>query len=129
MRVLYELDTDDIKKIIAEKYGVDTSKVCFLNSLAVDARIDMSTYELAELKHDKTTEPDEAAGQQDKKTDADISDTELAGYIADDVKISDICKRYGLDKRACNRLYARAKKLRSECASFTDGRHSNPQTD
>lgn len=145
MRVVYEINLDDMRNILAEKYEIDSSKIEFMgHGDLVFARIDVSNTEIPsaltkeqiraiwENYRQKSTEvtdipaPDpEPAIEVPADTEEDrykqITDKLLEEYIKAGRTISQICKAYGLtDSKYSARLYKRAEAFRSE-----DARRSN----
>lgn len=145
MKVLYELDLNDIIRIVAEKYGVPQEKVKKTNKDGLNyLMIDMSTTETpapvpfkdyvspflskkeepAEEK--KGPEKEEEAEDDEAKRYEQITDERLQEYIAAERTIPQICKAYRLtDSKYPARLYKRAEKFRSEGARL--GRRSNKE--
>lgn len=153
MKVVYELDKEDVRKIICEKYEISEDKVVFHQPSDIAIRIDMTRTENPEIlperaeavseksdaeqaaaEKQKAAEPEETADEEAfeipflKKlnihtgmTDRDIPDDKLAEVIRAGIKISELVKAIHLDKKAKDRLYWRATRLRSECASRCDG--------
>lgn len=146
MKVLYELDLNDIIRIVAEKYGVPQEKVKKTNKDGLNyLMIDMSETETPEpltvhvtapaedikriidkeaeeVKPVRYEDPDEAAEERYKK----ITDELLQEYIAAERTIPQICKAYKLtDSKYSARLYKRAEKFRSEGARL--GRRRNQE--
>ena len=146
MKVLYELDLNDIIKIVAEKYGVPQEKVKKSNKDGLNyLMIDMSETETPEpltvnvtapaedikrfidkeaeeVKPVRYEDPDEAAEERYKK----ITDELLQEYIAAERTIPQICKAYRLtDSKYPARLYKRAEQFRKEGARL--GRKRNKE--
>lgn len=119
MKVLYELDLNDIIRIVAEKYEVPQEKVKKTNKDGLNyLMIDMSetetpitTREYMDLFHPKKkSEPtDEEIQEMKYKL---ITDEVLHNAIKNNLKVSDICKEYCLtEKKYAQRLYARVNSL------------------
>ena len=146
MKVLYELDLNDIIRIVAEKYGVPQEKVKKTNKDGLNyLMIDMSTTETpgpvpfkdyvspflakkeAPAPEKKEPEKEEEAEEaEEEKRYEQITDERLQGYIAAGRTIPQICKAYKLtDSKYSARLYKRAEKFRSEGARL--GRRSNKE--
>ena len=146
MKVLYELDLNDIIRIVAEKYGVPQEKVKKSNKDGLNyLMIDMSTTETPEpvpfkdyvssfLAGKKAPAPEkkepekkeEAEEDEEEKRYEQITDERLQEYIAAERTIPQICKAYKLtDSKYSARLYKRAEKFRSEGARL--GRRSNQE--
>ena len=151
MKVLYELDLNDIIRIVAEKYGVPQEKVKKTNKDGLNyLMIDMSETETPEtltsepltvnvtapaedikrfidkeaeeVKPVRYEDPDEAAEERYKK----ITDELLQEYIAAERTIPQICKAYKLtDSKYSARLYKRAEQFRKEGARL--GRKRNKE--
>ena len=145
MKVLYELDLNDIIRIVAEKYGVPQEKVKKTNKDGLNyLMIDMSTTETPEpvpfkdyvspflakkeapAEEKKEPEKEEEAEDDEAKRYEQITDERLQEYIAAERTIPQICKAYKLtDSKYSARLYKRAEKFRSEGARL--GRRSNKE--
>lgn len=146
MKVLYELDLNDIIRIVAEKYGVPQEKVKKTNKDGLNyLMIDMSTTETPEpvpfkdyvspflagkkeapAPEKKEPEKKEEAEDDEAKRYEQITDERLQEYIAAERTIPQICKAYRLtDSKYSARLYKRAEKFRSEEARL--GRRSNKE--
>ena len=147
MKVIYELELDDVKQLIAEKYGVKPEKISFpYAGTSMYWRIDMSDIESWEpvrkpdpeprkevVKYDelpadkyiddiptlKYIEPEEPAPAPERviSTDYDLTDEEIKNFIRDNISVAELCRRYGFDKKAQYRLYKRFEKARLESAS------------
>ena len=116
MKVLYELDLNDIIRIVAEKYGVPQEKVKKTNKDGLNyLMIDMSETETpAETVPEKKEEVEE---DEEEKRYEQITDERLQEYIAAERTIPQICMAYKLtDSKYSARLYKRAEKFRSEGA-------------
>ena len=137
MRVVYELECTDIKKILAEKYGVKEEKVDIYNGTF--ARIDMSETETPE-EHPKRqintkcdfSEPEPSEdkkanipvidGQDPEERFNKLTDEQIQAYLESGGTVVQLCKDLGFDTRIKFRLYKRAEKFRSEGASHAKRR-------
>ena len=124
MKVLYELDLNDIIRIVSEKYGVKEEKVKKVNKDGLYyLMIDMSE---TETPGETLPEKKEEAEDDGEKRYEQITDERLQGYINAGRTIPQICKAYGLtDSKYAARLYKRAEQFRSEGARL--GRRSNKE--
>ena len=133
MKVLYELDLNDIIRIVAEKYGVPQEKVKKSNKDGLNyLMIDMSETETPAPNYKPTVHIDEKlnnykAPEQpldniptEEVSDEvfqelkykQITDEKLRLAIKNGLKIADICKEYCLTaKKYAQRLYARIAKF------------------
>ena len=146
MKVLYELDLNDIIRIVAEKYGVPQEKVKKTNKDGLNyLMIDMSTTETpgpvpfkdyvspflagkkeAPAPEKKEPEKQEEAEDDEAKRYEQITDERLQEYIAAERTIPQICKAYKLtDSKYSARLYKRAEQFRKEGARL--GRRRNQE--
>ena len=145
MKVLYELDLNDIIRIVAEKYGVPQEKVKKTNKDGLNyLMIDMSTTETpapvpfkdyvspflskkeAPAPEKKEPEKEEEAEEDEEKRYEQITDERLQKYIAAERTIPQICKAYRLtDSKYAARLYKRAEPFRKEEARL--GRRRNTE--
>lgn len=139
MRVYYKIEPKDVVKMIAEKYGVKNPEekivAVYDNCYMVDMS-DTEGYDRADEDNipescekdakgeAKTMEsgacadnPAERTAEDAEKVYSTITDERLSNMLDEGKSIVDICKLHGLDKRFQYRLYKRAEKLRSECAS------------
>lgn len=124
MKVLYELDLNDIIRIVSEKYGVPQEKVKKTNKDGLNyLMIDMSE---TETPGETVPEKKEEAEDDEEKRYEQITDERLQEYIAAERTIPQICKAYRLtDSKYSARLYKRAEKFRSEGARL--GRRRNQE--
>ena len=124
MKVLYELDLNDIIRIVSEKYGVPQEKVKKTNKDGLNyLMIDMSE---TETPGETVPEKKEEAEDDEEKRYKQITDERLEEYIAAERTIPQICKAYKLtDSKYSARLYKRAEKFRSEGARL--GRRRNQE--
>lgn len=145
MKVVYEINLEDMRSILAEKYEIDRSKIEFMGHGDLTfARIDASETETpsaltkeqvkairekypAESKDvaDIPVPDPEPAIEEPADTEEDrykqITDKLLEKYIKAGRTIPQICKVWQLeDSRYYARLYKRAEQFRSE-----DARRSN----
>ena len=116
MKVLYELDLNDIIRIVAEKYGVPQEKVKKSNKDGLNyLMIDMS----------KTETPEPTDEEQESKYNL-ITNEMLQALIVGGLTIPQICEKYDLkDSKYAARLYKRAEPFRKEGARL--GRKRNPE--
>lgn len=124
MKVLYELDLNDIIRIVSEKYGVPQEKVKKTNKDGLNyLMIDMSE---TETPAETVPEKKEEVEDEEEKRYEQITDERLQEYIAAGRTIPQICKAYRLtDSKYSARLYKRAEQFRKEGASR--GRKRNPE--
>lgn len=141
MRVVYEINLEDMRNILAEKYEIDSSKIEFMGHGDLTfARIDVSNTEMPsaltkeqvraiwENYSAKSTEvtdipvsDPESAIEEPADTEEDrykqITDKLLESYIKAGRTIPQICKVWQLeDSKYSARLYKRAEAFRSEDA-------------
>lgn len=128
MKVLYELDLNDIIRIVSEKYGVPQEKVKKTNKDGLNyLMIDMSE---TETPSETVPEKKEEAEDDEEKRYEQITDERLQEYIAAERTIPQICKAYKLtDSKYSARLYKRAEKFRSEGARLGRRKSNNPETE
>ena len=128
MKVLYELDLNDIIRIVSEKYGVPQEKVKKTNKDGLNyLMIDMSE---TETPSETVPEKKEEAEDDEEKRYEQITDDRLQEYIAAGRTIPQICKAYKLtDSKYSARLYKRAEKFRSEEARLGRRKSNNPETE
>ena len=138
MKVIYELTVDDIKQLVAEKFGVNTEKVSFpYSGTSMYWRVDMSDIESCEpvRKPDpvpeqapadeyefptiKYIDPEEPAPAPERviSSDYDLTDEEIKNFVTSNISVAELCRRYNFDKKAQYRLYKRFEKARLESAS------------
>ena len=130
MRVVYEINLEDMRNILAEKYEIDAAKIEFMgHGDLVFARIDVSETETpgpaVKIEYPKIDmaktikQVKEAAAEERYK---EITDGLLEDYIKQGYTIPAIAKIHGLenDSKYSARLYKRAEQFRSE-----DARRSN----
>ena len=130
VKVYYRLDTDDIKQLIAEKYGISTKGIsrqmteegpifmADMSKTETPAPVPFKDYVspfLSKLKEEPAPEQKEP-----EPTDEDIqelkykqiTDEVLKNAIKNGLKVADICKEYCLtDKKYAQRLYVRIAKF------------------
>lgn len=128
MKVLYELDLNDIIRIVAEKYGVPQEKVKKTNKDGLNyLMIDMSE---TETPSETVPKKKEEAEDDEEKRYEQITDERLQEYIVAERTIPQICKAYNLtDSKYSARLYKRAEKFRSEGARLGRRKSNNPETE
>ena len=128
MKVLYELDLNDIIRIVSEKYGVPQEKVKKSNKDGLNyLMIDMSE---TETPAETVPEKKEEAEDDEEARYKQITDELLQEYIAAELTIPQICKAYGLtDSKYSARLYKRAEKFRSEGARLGRRKSNNTETE
>lgn len=128
MKVLYELDLNDIIRIVAEKYGVPQEKVKKTNKDGLNyLMIDMSE---TETPVETVPEKKDEAEDDEEKRYEQITDERLQEYISAERTIPQICKAYKLtDSKYSARLYKRAEKFRSEGARLGRRKSNNPETE
>jgi hypothetical protein len=128
MKVLYELDLNDIIRIVADKYEVPQEKVKKTNKDGLNyLMIDMST---TETPSETVPEKKEEAEDDEEKRYEQITDERLQEYIAAGRTIPQICKAYRLtDSKYSARLYKRAEKFRSEEARLGRRKSNNTETE
>ncbi len=136
MRVIYELNINDIKVAIAEKYEVKTDKV----TVGYDAEnetmvfVDMSATEIPvpvpepiepefedpAPKHKRASfKPSGYKFRTDVVSYDQITDTDIVDMIGSGVTVAEVCSVYGFDQQIKYRLYKRFEKARLELASCT----------
>lgn len=129
MKVLYELDLNDIIRIVADKYEVNPAKIKKINKDGLN----YLTVDMSETETPKETVPEkkeEAEEDEEEKRYEQITDERLQEYIAAERTIPQICKAYGLtDSKYSARLYKRAEKFRSEGARLGRRKSNNPETE
>lgn len=137
MKVLYELDLNDIIRIVAEKYGVPQEKVKKTNKDGLNyLMIDMSETETpgpVPFKDyvspflSKKEEPAEEK-KEPEPTDEElqelkyklITDENLISCIKNDMTVPDICEEFCLkDKKYAQRLYKKIGNLKAEMKAPT----------
>lgn len=128
MKVLYELDLNDIIRIVSEKYGVPQEKVKKTNKDGLNyLMIDMS-----ETETPAETVPEKKEEAEDDEADRyfEITDGILEDYIKQGYTIPQICGIYKLtDSKYSARLYKRAEKFRSEGARLGRRKSNNTETE
>ena len=133
MKVLYELDLNDIIRIVADKYEVNPAKIKKINKDGLNyLTVDMSETETPKetVLEKKEPEKEEAEDDEEEKRYEQITDERLKEYIAAERTIPQICKAYRLtDSKYAARLYKRAEKFRSEGARLGRRKSNNPETE
>lgn len=137
MRVVYEINLEDMRNILAEKYEIDSSKIEFMgHGDLVFARIDVSETEtpgkvnflVESEKWEKVKAPEKQEEAEDDEADryGEITDGILEDYIKQGYTIPQICGIYKLtDSKYSARLYKRAEQFRKEGARL--GRKRNKE--
>lgn len=145
MKVVYEINLEDMRSILAEKYGIDRSKIEFMGHGDLRfARIDVSETETPSALEKEQVKAIWEKYPAKSKDVADIpvpdpepaieepADTQESRYkritnemlqalIVGGLTIPQICEKYDLkDNKYSARLYKRAEQFRSE-----DARRSN----
>ena len=120
MKVLYELDLNDIIRIVSEKYGVKEEKVKKVNK-------DGLNYLMIDMSETETPgEPEVANEELQEASYKFITDEVLEAKIKAGKTIPEICADFSLtDSKYSARLYKRAEKFRTEGARL--GRRSNKE--
>ena len=140
MRVFYELDKEDIRSMIADKFEINIDKVIFKGQGEyVYAQIDMSTTEtpIRKEKIDPVVEPDPkeqapavfVSRQRKRKPSGykfnpditkyeELTNTDIIDMISHNVTVAELCENYGFDQQIKYKLYKRFERARSECASI-----------
>lgn len=133
MKVYYRLDTDDIKQLIAEKYGISTKGISrqmteegpifmadmsktetpapnYKPTVHIDEKLNNYKAPEQPLDNIPTEEVSDEVFQELKYKQ--ITDEKLRLAIKNGLKVADICKEYCLtDKKYAQRLYARIAKF------------------
>lgn len=149
MRVFYELNIEDMRRLIAEKYDIDSSKIEFQgHGEYVFARVDMSDtetpgkdieskIEISEIpvpvpepiepefedpapkRKRASFKPSGYKFRTDVVSYDQITDTDIVDMIGSGVTVAEVCSVYGFDQQIKYRLYKRFEKARLELASST----------
>ena len=116
MKVLYELDLNDIIRIVAEKYGVPQEKVKKTNKDGLNyLMIDMSETETPSETVPEKKEPEPTDEELQELKYKLITDEKLISCIKNDLTVPDICKEFCLtDKKYAQRLYKKIGNLKAE---------------
>ena len=128
MKVLYELDLNDIIRIVADKYEVNPAKIKKINKDGLN----YLTVDMSETETPKETVPEKKEEAEDDEADRyfEITDGILEDYIKQGYTIPQICGIYKLtDSKYSARLYKRAEKFRSEGARLGRRKSNNPETE
>lgn len=121
MKVLYELDLNDIIRIVAEKYGVPQEKVKKTNKDGLNyLMIDMSETETPSETVPEKKEPEPTDEELQELKYKLITDEKLISCIKNDMTVPDICKEFCLtDKKYAQRLYKKIGNLKAEMKAPT----------
>ena len=121
MKVLYELDLNDIIRIVAEKYGVPQEKVKKTNKDGLNyLMIDMSETETPSETVPEKKEPEPTDEELQELKYKLITDEKLISCIKNDLTVPDICKEFCLtDKKYAQRLYKKIGNLKAEMKAPT----------
>lgn len=121
MKVLYELDLNDIIRIVAEKYGVPQEKVKKSNKDGLNyLMIDMSETETPSETVPEKKEPEPTDEELQELKYKLITDEKLISCIKNDLTVPDICKEFCLtDKKYAQRLYKKIGNLKAEMKAPT----------
>ena len=121
MKVLYELDLNDIIRIVAEKYGVPQEKVKKTNKDGLNyLMIDMSETETPEETVPEKKEPEPTDEELQELKYKLITDEKLISCIKNDMTVPDICEEFCLkDKKYAQRLYKKIGNLKAEMKAPT----------
>ena len=128
MKFLYELDLNDIIRIVADKYEVNPAKIKKINKDGLN----YLTVDMSETETPKETVPEKKEEAEDDEADRyfEITDGILEDYIKQGYTIPQICGIYKLtDSKYSARLYKRAEKFRSEGARLGRRKSNNPETE
>lgn len=121
MKVLYELDLNDIIRIVSEKYGVPQEKVKKTNKDGLNyLMIDMSETETPSETVPEEKEPEPTDEELQELKYKLITDEKLISCIKNDLTVPDICKEFCLtDKKYAQRLYKKIGNLKAEMKAPT----------
>lgn len=121
MKVLYELDLNDIIRIVAEKYGVPQEKVKKTNKDGLNyLMIDMSETETPSETVPEKKEPEPTDEELQELKYKLITDEKLISCIKNDMTVPDICEEFCLkDKKYAQRLYKKIGNLKAEMKAPT----------
>ena len=138
MRVVYQLNREDVRKILADKFEVNPTKVSFQGPYEITAEVDMSATETPETLREPEEEPETSekdvinipvpASEPTEDTfrfpegvvvDNELTDDDIKAMIIHKVPVTELCRHYGFSNQAKYRLYKRFEKIRSELASCT----------
>ena len=143
MRVFYELDKEDIRSMIADKYEVGIDKVIFKGQGEyVHAQIDMSTTEAPSPKEkvapvivpdpedQKAAVPAPAPKEPDAQPGIfpdihsyeELTDDHVREMYTQEVSVAALAKHFGWDRKIIYKLYKRFEKIGLEGASIRPGR-------
>lgn len=119
MKVLYELDLNDIIRIVADKFEVNPAKIKKINKDGLNyLTVDMSETETPTVPEKQELEPTDDELQELKYKL--ITDEKLISCIENDMTVPDICKEFCLtDKKYAQRLYKKIGNLKAEMKAPT----------
>ena len=119
MKVLYELDLNDIIRIVAEKFEVNPAKIKKINKDGLNyLTVDMSETETPTVPEKQELEPTDEELQELKYKL--ITDEKLISCIKNDMTVPDICEEFCLkDKKYAQRLYKKIGNLKAEMKAPT----------
>ena len=119
MKVLYELDLNDIIRIVADKYEVNPAKIKKINKDGLNyLTVDMSETETPTVPEKQELEPTDEELQELKYKL--ITDEKLISCIKNDMTVPDICEEFCLkDKKYAQRLYKKIGNLKAEMKAPT----------
>ena len=121
MKVLYELDLNDIIRIVSEKYGVPQEKVKKTNKDGLNyLMIDMSETETPRETVPEKKKPEPTDEELQELKYKLITDEKLISCIKNDMTVPDICEEFCLtDKKYAQRLYKKIGNLKAEMKAPT----------
>ena len=119
MKVLYELDLNDIIRIVADKYEVNPAKIKKINKDGLNyLTVDMSETETPTVPEKQELEPTDEELQELKYKL--ITDEKLISCIKNDMTVPDICEEFCLkDKKYAQRVYKKIGNLKAEMKAPT----------
>ena len=119
MKVLYELDLNDIIRIVADKYEVNPAKIKKINKDGLNyLTVDMSETETPTVPEKQELDPTDEELQELKYKL--ITDEKLISCIKNDMTVPDICEEFCLkDKKYAQRLYKKIGNLKAEMKAPT----------
>ena len=119
MKVLYELDLNDIIRIVADKFEVNPAKIKKINKDGLNyLTVDMSETETPTVPEKQELEPTDEELQELKYKL--ITDEKLISCIKNDMTVPDICEEFCLkDKKYAQRLYKKIGNLKAEMKAPT----------
>lgn len=121
MKVLYELDLNDIIRIVADKYEVNPAKIKKINKDGLNyLTVDMSETETPKETVPEKKEPEPTDEELQELKYKLITDEKLISCIKNDMTVPDICKEFCLtDKKYAQRLYKKIGNLKAEMKAPT----------